>query len=98
MKAFGLLVPAGKGSIFEKNVRSLLGDQAGLASIVLPMPGSLASHSPLRRELGRQSVRDARQNQARRILMSITGIGAITSIAFTTGAWIGLTPRRRSRL
>jgi transposase len=37
MKTFGLLVPAGKGSTFEKNVRSLLADQDGLASIVLPM-------------------------------------------------------------
>jgi transposase len=37
MKTFGLLVPAGKGSTFEKNVRSLLADQDRLASIVLPM-------------------------------------------------------------
>ena len=33
MKTFGLLVPAGKGSTFEKNVRSLLADQDGLASL-----------------------------------------------------------------
>ena len=53
---------------------------------------------------GRQLVRDARQSQACRILMSIPGIGAITATAFTTaierpdnfkksrsvGAWIGL--------
>ncbi|PZV36612.1 hypothetical protein B5V02_20945, partial [Mesorhizobium kowhaii] len=32
MKTFGLLVPAGKGSTFEKNVRSLLVDQDGLAA------------------------------------------------------------------
>ncbi|SFK10838.1 hypothetical protein SAMN05216525_15323 [Bradyrhizobium sp. Gha] len=37
MKTFGLVVSAGKGSTFEKNVRSLLADQDGLASIVLPM-------------------------------------------------------------
>jgi hypothetical protein len=37
MKTFGLLVPAGKGNTFEKNVRSLLADQDRLASIVLPM-------------------------------------------------------------
>jgi transposase len=59
-------------------------------------------------ELGRQLVRDARQSQACRILMSIPGIGAITATSFTTaieepdnfrksrsvGAWIGLTTRR----
>ncbi len=37
MKTFGLLVPAGKGNTFEKNVRSLLVDRDGLAPIVLPM-------------------------------------------------------------
>jgi transposase len=37
MKTFGLVVPAGKGSTFEKNVRSLLVDQQGLAPIVLPI-------------------------------------------------------------
>src|SRR6478736_8141140 len=37
MKTFGLVVPAGKGSTFEKNVRRLLVDQEGLASVVLPI-------------------------------------------------------------
>jgi transposase len=108
MKTFGLLVPAGKGSIFEKNVRSLLADQDGLASIVLPMLEAWRGIRIRAAELGRQLVRDARQNQACRILMSIPGIGAITATAFTTaierpdnfkksrsvGAWIGLTTRR----
>ena len=92
MKTFGLLVPAGKGSTFEKNVR--LEAWRGIRIRAA--------------ELGRQLVRDARQNQACRILMSIPGIGAITATAFTTaierpdnfkksrsvGAWIGLTTRR----
>jgi transposase len=108
MKTFGLLVPAGKGSAFEKNVRSLLADQDGLASIVLPMLEAWRGIRIRAAELGRQLVRDARQNQACRILMSIPGIGAITATAFTTaierpdnfkksrsvGAWIGLTTRR----
>jgi len=84
MKTFGLLVPAGKGSIFEKNVRSLLTDQDGLASIVLPMLEAWRGIRIRAAELGRQLVRDARQNQACRILMSIPGIGAITATAFTT--------------
>ena len=37
MKTFGLVVPAGKGSTFEKNVGGLLVNQEGLAAIVLPM-------------------------------------------------------------
>ena len=108
MKTFGLLVPAGKGSTFEKNVRGLLADQDGLASIVLPMLEAWRGIRIRAAELGRQLVRDARQSQACRILMSIPGIGAITATAFTTaierpdnfkksrsvGAWIGLTTRR----
>ena len=109
MKTFGLVVPAGKGSTFEKNVRSLLADQEPrLASIVLPMLEAWRRIRIRAAELGRQLVRDARQSQACRILMSIPGIGAITATAFTTaierpdnfkksrsvGAWIGLTTRR----
>src|SRR3954449_2383535 len=108
MKTFGLLVPAGKGSTFEKNVRSLLADQDGLASIVLPMLEAWRGIRIRAAELGRQLVQDARQSEACRILMSIPGIGAITATSFTTaieepdnfkksrsvGAWIGLTTRR----
>ena len=59
-------------------------------------------------ELGRQVLRIARHSDARRLLMSIPGIGAITATSFTTaiedpenfqksrsvGAWLGLTTRR----
>ena len=108
MKTFGLLVPAGKESIFEKNVRSLLADQDGLASIVLPMrkPGVAFASAPPNSDASWSETRA--ENQACRILMSIPGIGAITATAFTTaierpdnfkksrsvGAWIGLTTRR----
>ncbi len=37
MKTFGLVVPAGKGSVFEKNVRNLLSSHPDLAHIVLPL-------------------------------------------------------------
>ena len=48
MKTFGLLVPGGKGSTFEKNVRSLLVDRDGLAPTA--DVGSLAQHAhPCRR-------------------------------------------------
>ena len=62
MKTFGLVVPAGKGSTFEKNVRSLLADQDGLASIVLPMLEAWRGIRIRAAELGRQLVRDARQS------------------------------------
>lgn len=37
MKTFGLLVPAGKGGKFERNVQNLLADREELAAIVLPL-------------------------------------------------------------
>jgi transposase len=37
MKTFGLVVPAGQGSTFEKNVRNLLAGQDELARIILPL-------------------------------------------------------------
>jgi transposase len=108
MKTFGLLVPAGKGTTFEKNVRHLLVDHDQLASIILPMLEAWRGIRIRAAELGRQLVADARQSQACRILMSIPGIGAITATSFVTaiedpdnfrksrsvGAWIGLTTRR----
>jgi transposase len=108
MKTFGLLIPAGKGSTFEKNVRSLLVDQEGLAAIVLPMLEAWRSLRIRAAELGRQLVAGARRSQACRILMSIPGVGAITATSFATaiedpdnfkksrsvGAWLGLTTRR----
>jgi transposase len=69
MKTFGLLVPAGKGSTFEKHVRSLLADQDALASIVLPMLEAWRGIRVRGAELGRQLVRDARQSRACRILI-----------------------------
>ena len=108
MKTFGLVVPAGKGSTFEKNVRSLLVDQDGLAPILLPMLEAWRSIRIRAAELGRQLVAEARQSQACRIVMSIPGIGAITATSFvaaiedpdnfkksrSVGAWLGLTTRR----
>lgn len=108
MKTFGLVVPAGKGSKFETNVRRLLAGQDGLATIVLPLLESWLGIRIRAAELGRQLVATARQNQACRILMSVPGIGAITATSFaaaiedpgnfkksrSVGAWIGLTTRR----
>lgn len=37
MKTFGLLVPKGKGSVFDSHVRRLLEANAGLALIILPL-------------------------------------------------------------
>ncbi|SMX50674.1 IS110 family transposase [Maliponia aquimaris] len=108
MKTFGLLVPAGKGSKFERNVRNLLVGRTELAAIVLPLLEAWRSIRSQVADLGTQLVATARQNPDSRLLMSIPGIGAVTAKSFvaaiedpanfrnsrSVGAWVGLTTRR----
>lgn len=108
MKTFGLVVPAGKGSNFERNVRRLLADHPGLSEIMLPLLETWRTTRLQSVELGRQLVAQARQVKACQLLMSIPGVGVITATAFVTGienpdnfrrsrsvgAWLGLTTRR----
>lgn len=108
MKTFGLVVPKGAGSVFERNVHDLLQGQAKLARIVVPM---LRAWSDIRyqiAELSKQLAAMAREDQHCRLLMSVPGVGTVTATAFAAavedpanfrnsravGAWVGLTPRR----
>jgi transposase len=108
MKTFGLVVPAGRGSVFEKNVRDLLADQVALARIILPLLESWRSLRQRAAELSRHLISGARHSESCQILMSIPGIGSITATSFmaaiedpanfrksrSVGAWLGLTTRR----
>lgn len=99
MKTFGALVPAGKGSKFDSNLRNLLSGRPDLAAIVLPL---------LEAELGTRLVSTARQSRDCCLLMSVPGIGAVTATSLvaaiedpdnfrnsrSVGAWVGLTTRR----
>jgi transposase len=108
MKTFGLVVPKGAGSVFERNVHDLLQGEAKLARIVVPM---LRAWSDIRyqiAELSKQLAAMAREDQHCRLLMSVPGVGTVTATAFAAavedpanfrnsravGAWVGLTPRR----
>jgi len=108
MKTFGLVVPKGTGSVFDRNVRDLLQGEETLARIVLPM---LQAWSDLRHqtaELSKQLAAMARDDRHCRLLMSVPGVGTVTATAFAAavedpanfknsravGAWVGLTPRR----
>lgn len=108
MKTFGLIVPAGKGSKFERNVRHLLADRTELAAIVLPLLDAWRSIRTQVAGLGTRLVATARQSTDCCLLMSIPGIGAVTATSFVAaiedpanfrnsravGAWVGLTTRR----
>ncbi len=108
MKTFGLIVPKGAGSVFERNVGTLLEGEDKLARIVLPMLQAWG-HIRLRvAELSKQLVAMAGEDQRCRLLTSVPGVGTVTATAFAAavedpanfrnsravGAWVGLTPRR----
>ena len=110
MKTFGLIVPKGKGRIFDGNIRQLLDGHDGLGKIILPL---LEAWRDIRRradDLDRQLLAAARESQETKLLMTIPGIGAVTAISYvaaiedpenfktsrSVGARLGLTTRRYS--
>lgn len=108
MKTFGLIVPKGSGRVFEGHVRSLLGDNAGLERIILPVLEAWLGLRARAAELSKQLVASARTSEQCKLLSSIPGVGAVTASSFvaaiedpenfrksrSVGAWIGLTTRR----
>lgn len=108
MKTFGLIVPKGKGRMFEEHARELLAGNDGLARIILPLLDAWRDIRKHTADLDRQLLAAARNSRATQLLMTIPGIGAITSLSFSAaiedpgnlkrsrsvGAWLGLTTRR----
>jgi transposase len=108
MKTFGLVVPKGAGSVFERNVLSLLEGEAKLARIVLPMLQAWGDIRLRVAELSKQLVAIAGEDQRCRLLTSVPGVGTVTATAFVAavedpanfrnsravGAWVGLTTKR----
>ena len=108
MKTFGLIVPKGRGRIFDGNVRQFLDGNDALAKIILPL---LDAWCDIRRRaagLDHQLLAAARGSQETKLLMTIPGVGAVTAISYvaaiedpdnfkksrSVGAWLGLTTRR----
>ncbi|AVA25343.1 IS110 family transposase [Rhizobium sp. NXC24] len=108
MKTFGLIIPKGKGRVFDGDVRKLLDGNAELAKIILPLLEAWHDIRKRAADLGRQLLIVARGSQATKLLMTIPGIGAVTAVSYVTaienpenfrtsrsvGAWLGLTTRR----
>jgi transposase len=108
LKTFGLIVPKGTGSVFERNVRALLEGERAVAAIALPLLEVWRTTRARAAELERALVASARASAACRRLMTMPGIGAVTAASFVAaverpesftrsrdvGAWLGLTPRR----
>ena len=107
MKTFGLVVPKGKGRIFEANVRRLLDQEHALAAVVLPLLEAWCAIRNRAAELDRLLLRKVRDDANCRRLMTAPGIGAVVAASYVAaielpankhardvGAWAGLTPRR----
>jgi error-prone DNA polymerase len=108
MKTFGLVVPRGKGAVFNGNVRELLDGRDSLAPIILPLLEAWRDVRKHAADLDRQLLAAARQSEATQLLMTIPGIGAVTAVSYvaaiedpanfrtsrSVGAWLGLTTRR----
>lgn len=101
-------MPKGAGIVFEKHVRRLLTDEAALAQIMLPLLEAWRSLRTRAVDLNRQLIASVRNNKASKLLMSIPGVGAVTSSSYvaaiedpanfrssrSVGAWLGLITRR----
>ncbi|ODR92364.1 IS110 family transposase [Sinorhizobium alkalisoli] len=108
MKTFGLIIPKGKGRVFDGDVRKLLDGNNELAKIILPLLEAWHDIRKRAADLGRQLLIVARRSEATKLLMTIPGIGAVTAVSYVTaienpenfrtsrsvGAWLGLTTRR----
>ncbi len=107
-KTFGILIAPGKGSTFERHVRSQLPDDPVLSALFESLLTLLCTVQERRQAIAKQLARVARQNRVCRLLMTTPGVGPLTAISFVTaiedpqrfrrsqdvGAYLGLTPRR----
>jgi transposase len=108
LKTFGLLPGAGRGLRFDRKVEALLEGIPDLEQIVRPL---LATWRQLREQIAvfdKAVLQRVRADPVCRLLMTVPGIGALSSLAYVTtveepnrfarsravGAHLGLTPRR----
>jgi transposase len=108
MKTFGLVVPKGRGGVFDGHVRRLVASRPALEQIIGPLLEAWRSLRTQAAELTGQLVASARASKQCQLLATIPGVGAVTAASFvaaieepenfkssrSVGAWIGLTTRR----
>ena len=108
LKTFGVILGAGKGQTFEVAVTCECPDDPIVQNAIGALLQAWRSVGERKKELERQIVRLAGENDACRRMATVPGIGAITSLTFFTtlddptrfrrstdvGAFLGLTPKR----
>ena len=110
LKNLGLLIGKVRGKAFTLRVEELMSDNPVLAAAIGPL---LAVRETVRGEIvafDRKLLRLARDHTESRRLMTVPGVGPITTLAFlsaiddpgrfkpsrSVGAYVGLTPRRHA--
>jgi len=110
LKNLGLLIGKARGKAFTLRVEELMSDKPVLAAAIGPL---LATRETVRGEIvafDRKLLRLARDHTVSRRLMTVPGVGPITTLAFlsaiddpgrfkrsrSVGAYVGLTPRRHA--
>jgi transposase len=108
LKTFGLLPGAGRGLRFDRKVEALIEGAPEIALVVRPL---LAAWRQLREQIAvfdKAVLQQVRADPICRLLMTVPGIGALSSLMYVTtiedpsrfsrsragGAHLGLTPRR----
>lgn len=108
LKTFGLLPGSDRGMRFDRKVEALLEDEPAIAAIIRPL---LATWRQLREQISvfdKAVLKQVRSDPTCRLLMTVPGIGALSSLVFVStvedpgrfsrsravGAHLGLTPRR----
>lgn len=82
MKTFGLVVPKGRGRVFEGHVRDMLSTNADLEIIIIPLLEAWRSTRKQTTDLSKQVVAAGRQSEQCKLLMTIPGVGAVTATSF----------------
>lgn len=108
LKTFGVVLAPGKGSSFEQLVLSGVPEDRYVAMVIESLLSTWRHMSAELKKFNREIARAAREMPACRRLMTVPGVGPLTSVAFATtvdkpgrfrrskdlGPYLGLTPRQ----
>lgn len=81
-KIFDILVGAGKGGTFERQVRATLPDDLIIAALFESLLAMLGTLREQQLAIAKQLKRVARQSGACRLMMAMPGVGPLTAVSF----------------
>lgn len=108
LKTFGVVLPMGRNSVFERAVLDASPSITAVKPVVLMLIQTWRDVSKQIRELDKQLASYAKNDSVCTILKSIPGVGTLTAVSFKTavddpvrfrsvndvGAFLGLTPKK----